>query len=93
MSEVISATFPKGTKITQPQGGFLLWVELPEDIDSLKLQDLAYRHEISIAPGPMFSPSQGFRNFIRLSCGAAWSKRLADAVKTLGRLARQCQGR
>jgi DNA-binding transcriptional MocR family regulator len=89
MSEAIAATFPAGTKITQPQGGFVLWIELPQTVDALELHDRALAHEISIAPGPMFSPTQGFRNFIRISCGEPWSPRIQQAIATLGKLAGQ----
>ncbi|HYF34048.1 MAG TPA: PLP-dependent aminotransferase family protein, partial [Prosthecobacter sp.] len=82
--------FPSGTKITQPKGGFLLWVELPKTIDAIDIQDRALARKISIAPGPMFSPNQGFRNFIRISCGEAWTPRIGEAVRTLGKL---CMGK
>jgi len=92
MSEAISASFPAGTKITQPQGGFVLWIELPKAVNALELHDRALTHEISIAPGPMFSPTQGFRNFIRISCGQPWSARIQSAIVTLGKLANQMAG-
>jgi len=37
----------------------------------------------------MFSPVQGFRNFIRISCGEPWSARIQQAIAVLGRLAGQ----
>ena len=52
-------------------------------------RDDALAHEINIAPGPMFSPTQGYQNCIRLSCGVPWTPRLEKAVQTLGRLAKK----
>jgi DNA-binding transcriptional MocR family regulator len=86
MTAAIAESFPPGTKVTQPEGGFLLWVELPKRINALELHELALTRKISIAPGPMFSATQGYRNFIRISCGEAWTARIAEAVKTLGKL-------
>lgn len=89
MSAAIAAAFPPGIKITRPRGGFVLWIELPRNVDALKLDDMALAKKISIAPGPMFSAKKGFRNFIRISCGHPWSARIEEAVGTLGQLVRQ----
>ena len=88
-SEAIAASFPAGIKLTRPQGGFVLWVELPRGVSALALHEAALAQEISIAPGPMFSAKQGFQNFIRINCGHAWSARAEEAIGTLARLVRQ----
>lgn len=87
VGRAVAAAFPSGTKVTQPQGGFVLWVEMPAAVDALRLQDEALARDINIAPGPMFSPVQGYRNCIRISCGVPWTPRLQEAVQTLGMLA------
>ena len=84
----IEAHFPPGTRVTQPQGGYFLWVVLPESVDALKLHRLALAQGISIAPGPMFSAKRAFRNCIRLNYGHAWDARSAQAVAVLGALAK-----
>ena len=87
MSHAVSRYFPSGTKITRPQGGYVLWVELPRTVDSLELHRRALAQKISIAPGPIFSAKQKYKNFIRLSCGLPWSEKVDRAVQTLGELA------
>jgi DNA-binding transcriptional MocR family regulator len=87
MSQAVSQFFPKGTKITRPQGGFLLWVELPETVDSLELYQQAMQQNISIVPGPIFSTTQKYQNCIRLNCGYPWSREVEQAVNVLGQLA------
>jgi DNA-binding transcriptional MocR family regulator len=87
VSEAVGKYFPPGTKVTRPQGGFLLWVEMPKGVNSLELQRRALEKKISVAPGPIFSPKQSYKNFIRLSCGHPWSDRIDRALLTLGRLA------
>lgn len=89
VSSTIAAHFPQPVKMTQPKGGFLLWVELPPTVDALKLDDLALEEKISIAPGPMFSAKQGFRNFIRISCANAWSPKIEKALVRLGGLVKR----
>jgi len=88
MSEAVAEAFPAEIKVTRPGGGFVLWIELPANISAMKLHDLALARNISLAPGPMFSATQQFPNFIRLNCGHPWTPRLARAVATLGGLVR-----
>ena len=90
ISEAIGIYFPRGTRITRPQGGFVLWAEFPASLDSLELYKMALEAKISIAPGSLFSPKQNFRNFIRLNCAHPWSDKIDQALATLGRLAHQC---
>ncbi|HYE17754.1 MAG TPA: PLP-dependent aminotransferase family protein [Tepidisphaeraceae bacterium] len=86
MSDAVQEYFPAGTKLTRPQGGFVLWVELPAGVDTLALHDRALEHNISIAPGPIFSPSGKYANCLRLNCEAEWSDTLERAIETLGKL-------
>jgi DNA-binding transcriptional MocR family regulator len=89
MSNAVGRYFPAGTKVTRPQGGYVLWVELPNGVDSLELHRRALAQKISIAPGPIFSAKQKHKNFIRLSCGLPWSEKIDRAVQTLADLARK----
>lgn len=80
-------SFPAGTKVSQPQGGFFLWVELDQKIDTAAFYHLALKHNISIAPGRIFSFQNQFSNCMRLSFGLPWSNELRESIRTLGRLA------
>jgi DNA-binding transcriptional MocR family regulator len=86
--EEVLATFPEGTRTSAPQGGFVLWVELPAEVDAFSLQADALRAGIAIAPGPVFSARQRFASCIRLSCGFPWSARIQAAIEHVGELAR-----
>jgi DNA-binding transcriptional MocR family regulator len=88
MAEAIGKFFPAGTHVTHPKGGFILWVEMPERVDSVQLYTEALKEGITIMPGPLFSTSNKFRNCIRLNT-AYWSPKIEDAIKTLGRLVHQ----
>ncbi|WP_343349609.1 GntR family transcriptional regulator MpaR [Pseudomonas sediminis] len=78
--------FPASTRVTRPSGGYFLWFEFPERLDSLQLLRLALAQGISLAPGPIFSASQGFRHCARLNYGHPWSPRSEQAMEVLGRL-------
>ncbi|HXU77482.1 MAG TPA: PLP-dependent aminotransferase family protein [Methylomirabilota bacterium] len=86
MSEAVSRYFPPGTGMTRPTGGMCLWVELAPEVDALALYEEALAAKITIAPGPVFSASRKFQNFIRLNCGNPWSDSIENAIRTLGKL-------
>jgi len=86
MAEAVGRYFPPGTKITNPAGGFVLWVEFPPYVDSLVLYEQALKAGITIAPGPAFTATQKYRNCIRLNAGY-WSDRVERAIETLGQMA------
>ncbi|TMA17053.1 MAG: PLP-dependent aminotransferase family protein [Deltaproteobacteria bacterium] len=92
LGDCVAAHFPAGTRATRPDGGGVLWVEMPEEISSLELHDRALAAGIAIAPGPIFSARQGYENCLRLSCGVAWSPRVEAAIATLGRTAAELAG-
>ncbi|UFQ98938.1 GntR family transcriptional regulator MpaR [Pseudomonas wenzhouensis] len=78
--------FPASTRVTRPSGGYFLWFEFPERLDSLQLLRLALAQGISLAPGPIFSASQGFRHCARLNYGHPWNPRSEQAMEVFGRL-------
>lgn len=85
---LIDRHFPKGTRMTQPRGGYFLWLELPVHIDTLKLHKLAMAQSISTAPGVLFSADQRFSNHLRLNIGHPIDAKVQAALKILGSLAK-----
>lgn len=85
-SQAIHTYFPEGTKISQPEGGFVLWVELPKKVNTLELQKMALDHGINFAPGTIFSNSGQYKNFLRISCNNEWTVRVEHAIRKLGQL-------
>lgn len=89
MTRAIARSFPSGTRVTRPAGGFVLWLELPPPFDSRAVYALALQEGICFAPGDVFSASDRYRHCLRLSCGHTWDPAIEAAVETLGRLASQ----
>jgi DNA-binding transcriptional MocR family regulator len=87
MVQAIARFFPEGTRVAKPNGGVVLWVELPEKVDVLELHQRALERGVSIAPGPLFSAKQKYQHFIRLSYALPWNERVEQALVTVGRLA------
>ncbi|SOE95954.1 transcriptional regulator, GntR family [Burkholderia sp. D7] len=86
-ADAIARYFPTGTRLNVPVGGVVLWVELPAGTDSGRLFEEALTQGIRIAPGTIFSNSQRFASFIRLSCPQPFDQTVDDALQRLGRLA------
>lgn len=86
MSDAICATFPPKCTVSEPQGGFVVWVSLPEQVDALVLHERAIAQGVAFMPGQLFSASGKYRNYLRLNCGNPWSPRVEAAIATLGEL-------
>lgn len=88
LRQLVLRHFPAGTRVSQPDGGYFLWVQCPEQVDTLALHHQALAHGISIAPGALFSADQRFRSAMRLNGGHPHDARIAQAVRWLGDQAR-----
>ena len=78
--------FPEGTRLARPRGGYFLWLELPRQVDTLRLHQQALARGISTAPGPIFSAKREFGQYLRLNFGHPESSGQQQAVATLGQL-------
>lgn len=87
MQSAIVEAFPEGTKVTRPMGGFVFWLELPEQINTRELFYAALDEGICFAPGDVFSATNRYTHCLRLSAGHLWSRRLERGVWKLGQLA------
>jgi DNA-binding transcriptional MocR family regulator len=88
MRDAAGPYFPEGTRVTRPGGGFVLWVEMAEKIDAIRLYEGALQKGIATAPGPIFTTGDRFRNCMRLNA-AFWSERIDQAPETLGGIANE----
>lgn len=88
----IERYFPSGTRITQPQGGYVLWVELPtenlgtKNFDTYTLTLRLLEERIGITPGKIFTTTQKYKNCLRLSSGGLWTAQKERALKRVGEL-------
>ena len=90
--QAITEYFPEGTRVTRPQGGFTLWVEMNKKINAYKLHKRALKQGIGIAPGQIFSSQGRFENCFRISYGEPWSAEIGKGLETLGRLMKEMRG-
>jgi 2-aminoadipate transaminase len=75
----------RGVTWTDPQGGFFLWLTLPEAIDAAALFPLALQEGVAFIPGPAFSIGGRFPNALRLAFSAEPPERMREGVRRLAR--------
>ncbi|MFW2173517.1 PLP-dependent aminotransferase family protein [Acinetobacter guillouiae] len=70
-------------RLNQPQGSYALWLQFPEQIDSLALYYYAQQYSINIVPGIIFGEDHRYNNCIRLNAGHELSQEIQDAIMLL----------
>lgn len=83
----VSEYFPKNTKISRPQGGFLLWLELDSRINTYELYKRGIQQGISITPGSIFTMQNQYQNCMRLSYGMLWNEKIKNSLQEIGKIA------
>lgn len=84
--QLVLEHFPKGTRVSDPKGGFVVWVTLPEGCDAMQLHEKASEQGISIAPGSLFTTGDLYGNCFRINCAQPWDVRYEQGLTTLARL-------
>lgn len=88
-SVAVARLFPEGTRVSRPQGGHLLWIELARGKDTMELSRRALARRVGIVPGRVFSAGDTYGHCFRLNCGFPLRGGLEEALETLATLARE----
>jgi len=86
--ELLSRTLPEGCSLVRPEGGCLLWLQLPEGTDASRLFRLAVAQGTVVAPGEIFSTDPTARRCVRINAGNPLTPERRAALKGLAELAR-----
>lgn len=86
IQRAIEDYFPDNTKVSQPKGGFMLWLELDKRICTEDLYDQAWVRKMNFAPGRMFTQHNQYNNCMRLNYAMEWTDRVENDLKILGKL-------
>jgi DNA-binding transcriptional MocR family regulator len=84
----LERALPEGSRVRAPEGGYLLWVELPEALDTQALLSEARRAGVVYAPGQPFFPDGRRSSALRLSVACATVPEIERGVRALGQVAR-----
>ena len=82
----VTQYFPDNTKISEPKGGFMLWLELDKRICTEDLYDEAVSQKVNFAPGRMFSQYNQYQNCMRLNYALEWTDRVESDLEKLGKM-------
>ena len=88
LSAALTQHMPEGVTWTEPAGGFLTWLTLPEELDTLALRPAALAAGVAYVPGPPFHVGQGGANALRLSFSHLGPPELEAAVERLAGVVR-----
>ncbi|MDF2382001.1 PLP-dependent aminotransferase family protein [Nostoc ellipsosporum NOK] len=88
-SRAVADYFPEGTMASRPQGGFVLWIALPDKINTMDLYEKTIVRKISFAPGRIFTLQDQYHHCMRLNYGLVWDDKLDAQLKLLGQLAKK----
>ena len=82
--DAIARSFPTGTRVTPPRGGYMLWAELPRTLDLAAVRDAARAERIVFASGAVFFTQPPEKTCLRLNCAKATEAELVHGLTTLG---------
>ncbi|CAH2789588.1 MAG: Alpha-aminoadipate aminotransferase (EC @ Leucine transaminase (EC @ Valine transaminase [uncultured Paraburkholderia sp.] len=79
---------PEGVTWNRPEGGMFIWVNLPAQIDSMKLQEEAVAQNVAFVPGGPFFANDAQHNTLRLSFVTVPPAKIDEGVSRLATLIR-----
>lgn len=78
--------FPENCTVSRPASGYLCWVRGPKAFNAVELEHVAQERSASFSPGPLFSVSRAFGNFIALNLSHAWTEERERELINIARL-------
>jgi DNA-binding transcriptional MocR family regulator len=67
LSKALRELLPDSVHFVEPDGGFFIWLEFADRIDTVKMLAAARQHHVGFLPGIKFSSQNGLSNCARLS--------------------------
>ena len=83
MLAALEEYFPPEASWTRPEGGFFVWVEFPEFLDTKTMLAEAVEHGVTYVPGDGFYPDGRGRNCMRLAFCYAEPEAITEGIRRL----------
>jgi DNA-binding transcriptional MocR family regulator len=83
MLEALRSLMPNGCSWTHPQGGFYVWLTLPEGLDAKVMQPWAIHARVAYVPGTGFYADGSGRRDMRLSYCYPEPDRIREGIRRL----------
>lgn len=90
MRAAVLRYFPPDTRVSEPEGGYVLWVEMPRQALNVRTLFIKARSAgIGIAPGHIFATDERYDHCFRLNAGFGWNSEVEQAIAQLGQWCQQ----
>jgi DNA-binding transcriptional MocR family regulator len=89
MVDALTAELPEGVRLTRPEGGLFLWLELPEHLDIRHILERCLEADVAAVPGGSFFPNGGHEATMRLCFASMPPERIVEGVRRLARVIRE----
>lgn len=81
--DALAQYMPDGVTWTEPQGGFHMWMELPEGYSSIALFLAAVERGVAIIPGPYGDVDHRFVHGFRFGYGSLTPEQIVEGIQLL----------
>ena len=83
MLGALAKHFPSNTSWSKPDGGMMIWVELPEGADTMAALPAAVEADVKYNPGPVFRANRDMSNFLRLTYSHNSPQEIGEGIEIL----------
>jgi 2-aminoadipate transaminase len=87
--EAVKKYFPPEVKYVKPEGGFYLWVELPQGVSARKVLDYALDNGVVFVSGKSFSPDDSLTGAFRIAYSNVDTGQIDEGIRIIGEGIRQ----
>jgi DNA-binding transcriptional MocR family regulator len=92
LSNALKELLPDSVRFVEPDGGFFIWLEFADSIDTEKMLVAARQRKVGFLPGIKFSGQNGLNNRARLSFAYYDVPELEEGVERLAAVIREYNG-
>lgn len=89
LSNALRELLPDAVRFVEPEGGFFIWLEFADSIDTVKMLAAARQHNVGFLPGIKFSSQNGLSNCARLSFAYFDVPELEEGARRLAKVIRE----
>ncbi len=83
MLAALEEFFPEGISWTHPEGGFFIWANLPEYVNTKDMLAAAIDQKVAYVPGMAFFPDRSGANYMRLNFSYPPEEQIWEGVRRL----------
>jgi hypothetical protein len=89
----LEAALPAGARFTRPEGGFQLWVTLPDGLSAIEVFLRGVERGVAVSPGPAYDVDGRYTSCFRVGFGHLPEPDVTEGIRRLGDAIRSLAGR